>query len=173
MLQSSTARLCFGQALTTLPLVAALRLKSLKSTSSLRTHRKSDWQFRFAPSPRYPSLPRFAEGRDCRYHIHTICDGWDVQKCNIDGIYVVDRKISVPCYAIEYDTVYGGGDYSGSGDIYYLQVPIVERIYGGNVEEAFADLSGHKLSNIIHWSPDNLVTLEGDEWAGTMNTFLF
>ena len=99
--------------------------------------------------------------------VHKKYDDWDVHKCNI-GAYVVHGCISVPCHRIEYDPQYFGGNYDSEGNDYYLPVPIVLQRYKGDIEAAFEGESEYKKENIVNYSPDELYTLNGDEWDGEL-----
>jgi hypothetical protein len=64
------------------------------------------------------------------------------------------------CIQVEYDLEYSGGDYSDTGDFAYVPCSLADRL--GSIEAAFERHTGHSRIHIVHYSPDELYTADGE-----------
>ena len=64
--------------------------------------------------------------------------------------------LSKPFIQVEYDPEYSGGNYSKVGQFAYIPADVKD------VEKAFEEQTGYPRSCMIHYSPDELYTEDGE-----------
>lgn len=67
---------------------------------------------------------------------------------------------------VEYDPQFAGGDYDGVGEFVYIPMEVVDH-HNGDVRQAFMQSTGLRPKTIIHYSPDELYTAEGQPYDET------
>lgn len=100
-------------------------------------------------------------------NLQTTPDDWDYDQClewlSERGIGVDDEHM--PHVAIEYDENYSGGNYYGVGETVYIREDKCDDWNNSEkVAKVFVDDTGNEPANIVHYSVDERVTSEGDEW---------
>jgi hypothetical protein len=86
--------------------------------------------------------------------------GFICPACGSGNVRLVEDDSPVAHIQVEYDLNYTGGDYSKTGNLAYVPCSLIDE--AGSVEAAFQRHTGHNPIHIVHHSPDELYTADGE-----------
>jgi len=79
----------------------------------------------------------------------------------IEAKHGVTKRDRSPCYRVEYDPEFTGGEYAGTGSFAFVSETLVKQ--HGSVEAAFTAQTGLAACHIVHYSGDERYTADAEQ----------